>query len=148
MSRISIWLFTVVLSLAVVLSPLSASSAGEKQLYPNDQLIPWDRENVANGKGILAGQFAFNRNNALEGFVIKEIGWMTLKPGDSIGMHKHEDNEDAYIIVSGEGVFTDSEGKKTKVTKGDITIARVGDSHALENTGKEPLFFLDIVAKR
>jgi mannose-6-phosphate isomerase-like protein (cupin superfamily) len=63
-------------------------------------------------------------------------------------MHKHVDNEDAYIIIFGEGTFTDSDGKKTVVTGGDITIARPGDSHALENTGQLPLFFLDIVAKR
>lgn len=34
---------------------------------------------------------------------------MTLQPGDSIGMHKHETNEDAYIIISGEGTFTNDD---------------------------------------
>ena len=80
--------------------------------------------------------------------VIKEIGWMTLQPGASIGMHKHENNEDAYIIVSGEGVFTDSAGKETPVKGGDITIARPGDTHALKCSGNVPLVFLDVIGQR
>ncbi|MDR1947501.1 MAG: cupin domain-containing protein [Desulfovibrio sp.] len=126
----------------------STASAGDPQVYTKNELKTWDREKVASGVGVLAGKFSFSRNDAKESYVIKEIGWMTLLPGASIGMHKHADNEDAYIIIFGEGVFTDSEGKKTTVTGGDITIARAGDSHALENTGQVPLFFLDIVAKR
>ena len=70
---------------------------------------------------------------------------MRLEPWASIGMHKHEANEDAYIIVSGEGVFTGTACKETPVTAGDITIALKGDSHALKNTGSEPLVFLDAI---
>ena len=125
-----------------------SAMAGEPQLYPKDQLKTWNRDNVAKGHGTLFGQFAYTRNDATKDMVIKEIGWMTLKPGDSIGMHKHENNEDSYIIISGEGVFTDSAGKETPVKAGDVTIARPGDAHALKNTGKEPLVFLDIIAQR
>ena len=73
---------------------------------------------------------------------------MRLDPGASIGMHKHEVNEDTYIVVSGEGVFTDTAGNETPVKAGDITIARRGDSHALKNTGSEPLVFLDIIGQQ
>ena len=38
-------------------------------------------------------------------------------------------------------------GKQTPVGAGDITIARPGQSHALKNTGKEPLVFLDLIAE-
>ena len=44
-------------------------------------------------------------------------------------------------------MFTDSTGKQTQVGAGDITIARPGQSHALKNTGKEPLVFLDLIAE-
>ena len=122
--------------------------AGEPQLYTKETLKTWNRDNVAGGQGTLYGQFGFNRNDATKDMVIKEIGWMTLQPGASIGMHKHENNEDAYIIVSGQGVFTDSAGKETPVKGGDITIARIGDTHALKNSGKEPLVFLDVIGQR
>lgn len=73
---------------------------------------------------------------------------MTLLPGASIGLHKHDNNEDTYIIVSGEGIFTDTAGKETPVKGGDVTIARKGEAHALKNTGKAPLVFLDVIAQR
>ncbi|MDR1660735.1 MAG: cupin domain-containing protein [Desulfovibrio sp.] len=122
---------------------------GEKQVFTKKELKTWDREKVAGGEGILAGKFSFTRNDPGPAEnVINEIGWMTLQPGHSIGMHQHRDNEDAYLIIFGEGVFTDSEGKETVVTGGDVTIARAGQSHALKNTGNLPLIFLDIVAKK
>ena len=122
--------------------------AGEPQLYTKETLKTWNRDNVAGGQGTLYGQFGFNRNDATKDMVIKEIGWMTLQPGASIGMHKHENNEDAYIIVSGQGGCTDSAVEDTAVKGGDIAIARFGDTHALKNNGKEPLVFLDVIGQR
>ncbi|MFC2504208.1 MAG: cupin domain-containing protein, partial [Cardiobacterium sp.] len=52
-----------------------------------------------------------------------------------------------YIIISGKGIFTDSNGKESEVQAGDITIARPGQSHALKNAGDEPLVFLDLIAQ-
>lgn len=118
------------------------------QLYRIEDLTRWNRDNVADGQGTLYGRFSHTRNDALDGWVIKEIGWMTLRPGASIGMHGHDGNEDAYIIVSGEGIFTDSEGSESRVKAGDVTIARKGDRHALRNSGNEDLIFLDIIAQR
>lgn len=118
------------------------------QYYAKENLKTWDRDKVAGGEGTLFGKFAWTRNDAPKDFACKEIGWMTLLPGASIGMHKHEINEDAYIIVSGEGMFVDSDGTKTNVKAGDVTIARKGQSHALYNTGKEPLIFLDVIAQQ
>ena len=72
---------------------------------------------------------------------------MTLKPGSYIGSHTHKDNEDAYLIISGKGIFTDGNGHAWVVGAGDMTIARPGQTHGLANLGKEDLVFLDIIAK-
>ena len=144
----TIFLFSLV-ALCLLAFAMSAVAVEPQQLYTKEQSVTWDREKVGkDGVGTLFGQYPFNRNTAPKEFIIREIGWMTLKPGDSIGMHKHETNEDAYIILSGEGTFIDSDGKEFKVKAGDTTIARKGQAHALLNTGKEPLVFLDIVAER
>lgn len=119
-----------------------------QQLYKFEDLKTWNRENVAGGSGTLAGKFSHIRTEAPEDWAIKEIGWMTLKPGDSIGMHKHEQNEDAYIIVSGQGAVLDSNGNESFVKAGDIAIARKGEAHAIRNTGTEDLVFLDIIAQQ
>ena len=137
-----------IFTLPVCLALLGGSAMAADQLYKKEDLKSWDRENVAKGQGTLYGKFSHTRDEAPKDWAIKEIGWMTLKPGASIGMHRHEANEDTYIIVSGEGVFTDTQGKETPVKAGDITIARKGDEHALKNTGKEDLVFLDIIAQQ
>ena len=117
------------------------------QCYTAEQLTVLDKQDVAGGKGTLHGEFAFARDSALEDDAIKEIGWMTLRLGEFIGTHTHIDNEDAYLIVSGKGVFTDGEGNAWVVGPGDMTIARPGQSHGLANLYKEDLVFLDIIAK-
>jgi len=124
-----------------------SAAAKDDQCFQKDQLITLNKENVAKGQGTLYGQFSFTRDMATKEQAIKEIGWMTLKKGASIGLHKHAANEDSYIIVSGEGVFTDGTGKETIVKAGDITIARPGQPHALRNEKDEPLVFLDVIAQ-
>ena len=136
------------MALPICLTLIGGTAMAADQLYPKENLKTWNRDNVAGGVGTLYGQFSHTRNDAPIDWAIKEIGWMTLQPGASIGMHKHENNEDTYIVVSGQGVFTDSNGKETPVKAGDITIARKGDQHALKNTGTEDLVFLDIIAQQ
>lgn len=118
-----------------------------QQIHKKENLIHAERKNVAGGKGILSGDFGFTRNMAWEDIAIKEIGWMTLEKGASIGLHGHTNNEDTYIIISGHGIFTDSDGKETVVGPGAITIARPGEKHGLRNERKEPLIFLDVIAQ-
>ena len=117
------------------------------QLYRKEELATWNREKAAGGEGALLGQFAYTRKQTNEKDAFREIGWLTLPPGASIGLHKHDNNEDVYIIISGKGIFTDSSGKESEVKAGDITIARPGQSHALKNAGEEPLVFLDLIAQ-
>jgi mannose-6-phosphate isomerase-like protein (cupin superfamily) len=144
MRRSFIFGLAVLCLLAFAVSAL----AGEPQMYAKEQSITWNRENVGQGGvGTLAGQYPFNRNTAPKEYVIKEIGWMTLQPGSIVGMHKHETNEDAYIVISGTGTFVDNEGKEYPIKAGDTTMARKGQAHAIKNTGKEPLVFLDVIAE-
>ena len=67
------------------------------QVYKKADLAEWNRENAAGGKGPLLGRFAFNRHQTGAQDAFREIGWLTLPPGASIGEHKHTDNEDVYI---------------------------------------------------
>lgn len=144
---------TSVLALAGVLATGTALAAEQtqfapdEQYYPKDQLITLDKQNVVKGEGTLYGKFSFTRDQASKESAIKEIGWMTLQKGASIGLHTHGVNEDTYIIISGEGIFMDGTGKESVVKAGDITIARPGQGHALRNESDEPLVFLDIIAQ-
>lgn len=132
------------LFVAASLSALCCASA-HADVYPKDTQIQVEKPV---GKGKMAATYSFTRDKALKDQAIKEIGWLTLQPGDAIPYHPHVNNEDSYIIVSGEGTFKDKDGKDYPVKAGDITIARKGESHGLANTGKVPLVFVDVIAEQ
>ena len=117
------------------------------QVYKAADFQQWDREKAAGGEGKLLGRFAYTRHQTGEQDAIREIGWLTLPAGASIGLHKHENNEDVYLIVEGKGTFIDGNGKETPVAAGDVTIARPGQSHALKNTSKKPLVFINFIGQ-
>lgn len=147
--------WTVLLALGATLAAGTAFAVGspdspfkpDEQVYPKEELFTFDKQDVAKGKGTAYGKFAFARDKAAPDSAIKEICYLTLEKGASIGCHKHGFNEDAYIIISGEGIFTDGTGKETPVKAGDVTIARPGQSHGLRNEKETPLVFLDVIAQ-
>jgi len=131
---------------AMVLALAAAPALAD--VYAKETLIKANKEAAGGGKGTLIGEYAFTRDKALKDHAIKEISWLTLQPGDSIGFHKHTTNEDTYIIVSGHGTFRDKDGKDVPVKPGDVTLVRKGESHGLTNTGTEPLVFVDVIAEQ
>jgi mannose-6-phosphate isomerase-like protein (cupin superfamily) len=64
-----------------------------------------------------------------------------IPPGASIGVHRHEDDEEYYYIVEGEGVMT-LDGERYEVGPGDITAVYPGGEHGLENTSDAPMRIL------
>ena len=140
-------LFAALLLVSVMCSFALAEPVKHGQCYTASELTTLDKQDVAGGKGTLHGEFSFIRDNARDEDAIKEIGLMTLKPGDSIGLHKHADNEDTYIILSGKGIFTDGDGEEYMVGPMSVTIATPGEAHALKNTGNEDLIFIDLIAQ-
>ena len=138
---------TVLIALTLIASCAWAEPVKHGQCYTAGELTTLDKHDVAGGKGTLHGEFAFTRDQAFDDDAIKEIGFMTLKHGDFIGTHSHADNEDAYLILSGKGIFTDGNGNAWVVKAGDMTLARPGQAHGLANLYAEDLVFLDIIAK-
>ena len=58
---------------------------------------------------------------------------LVIRPASSIGWHQHVGETEPYYILSGEGLFTDNDGSKTKVRPGDVCLIRNGDFHSIEN---------------
>ncbi|MDR1379516.1 MAG: cupin domain-containing protein [Synergistaceae bacterium] len=129
---------------AAVMTVMASSAFAD--IFKQEDLIVLDKEKAGGGTGVLYGKYAFTRDMPPMENPVREIGWLTLKSGDSIGFHKHDVNEDVYIVVSGTGVFTNDDGKEHEVKAGDITIARKGQSHGLVNTGKEDLVIISVIA--
>ena len=115
-------------------------------VYSLDELEVTNRNQVAGGNGDLIVKYAFVRDNAPKDFTTKEMGYMTLMPCDSVGLHEHVDNEDNLLIVSGTGTFMDETGREYEIKAGDMTICRSGHSHAISNSGQSPLVFFCVIS--
>lgn len=133
---------------ALIFGALCLATSASADVFPKEKLIKLDKAKPAGGHGVLVGEYAFTRDQPTKDQAIKEISWLTLAPGDSIGWHEHKSNEDTYIIVSGSGVFTDKDKREVPVKAGDVTIVRKGEGHALVNNGTVPLVFVDVIAEQ
>ena len=67
-----------------------------------------------------------------------------LRPGSSVGLHKHEKDFEVYHILRGRGMYND-DGTMQPVGPGDVTICLEGQSHALDNTGDEDLEYIALI---
>ncbi len=69
---------------------------------------------------------------------LKFINYVELEPGASIGVHRHGENEEVYVILSGRGMMAVN-GETRGVKTGDVILNKPGWEHGLENTSQEPL---------
>ena len=67
------------------------------------------------------------------------IDMTEIPPGHSIGMHRHEqDDEEVYVVVSGSGEMTLGE-TTFAIHAGDVVVNPPGGTHGLRNTASEVL---------
>ncbi len=63
-----------------------------------------------------------------------------LHKGAGIGLHLH-DKDEIYYIVSGRGLYA-LDGKQYEVGPGHALLTRPGSTHALQQSGEQPLVLL------
>ena len=69
---------------------------------------------------------------------------LTIPPGAGIGQHKHETEDEVYIIESGSGLLDDGIEKK-RITKGDAVLTGKGESHSVFNDGNDDLVITAVI---
>ena len=69
---------------------------------------------------------------------------MIIAPGNSIGEHKHEGDNEIFYFLSGTGEYNDN-GTKVQVGPGDTTVCNDGEMHGLVNTGDVPLEHIALI---
>ena len=67
-----------------------------------------------------------------------------LKPGCSVGQHRHVGDFEVYYVLSGTGLYFDN-GEMKPVAAGDVMICKDGEEHMLENNGTEDLEFIALI---
>ena len=94
------------------------------------------RENMRGGKGKVEITHVLKQSQ-LTG-KCRLVGKITLKPGCSIGLHPHENEEEIYYILKGKALVDDN-GAMSELGEGDVILTGGGASHSVENISDETL---------
>jgi len=69
---------------------------------------------------------------------------LTLPPGVSIGSHRHDSEDELFVVTRGKGLLDDGD-TQTLVEAGDTMLTRSGESHAISNCGNEDLEIVALI---
>lgn len=72
------------------------------------------------------------------------FGKTIIEPGNSIGYHAHEGDQEAYFVLKGKALYNDN-GKEVVLEPGDLAICRDGESHSIEAIGEENLEYIMLI---
>jgi mannose-6-phosphate isomerase-like protein (cupin superfamily) len=72
---------------------------------------------------------------------LRFLNYTVLPPGTSIGVHPHDNDEEIYIILEGNGQMT-LDGSVHQVMPGSVILNIPYGKHGLENTGKSEMKIL------
>lgn len=99
--------------------------------------------NSHGGVGKIQIQKVFRREdlNGVWDFALRVI----MPPSSSMGLHKHLDEEEMYIILNGQGVMT-LESETKQVSKGGMILNKPFGEHGLVNNSDNELELLIIQA--
>jgi mannose-6-phosphate isomerase-like protein (cupin superfamily) len=100
------------------------------------------RERMRDGDGEVEIQHLF-KGDEITGKA-RLLAKVQLKKNCSIGLHRHDEEEEVYYILSGRGVVTD-DGKEYQVGPGDAVLTGGGGSHSIRNNEDEPLDFVAVI---
>ncbi|MGN0157665.1 MAG: cupin domain-containing protein [Brotaphodocola sp.] len=74
------------------------------------------------------------------------VAYAMLQEGKSYEAHAHDDHEEVYYIISGNGTITINEETRS-IRDGDAIYITPGDTHSIANTGEGFLIFLAFSAQ-
>lgn len=99
-------------------------------------------EGLKGGKGYVTVVNFFDQEDFLgKG---RLYGKSIIKPGNSIGYHIHEGDQEAYFILKGKALYSEN-GVETVLEPGDLSICRDGDFHSIEAIGEEDLEYIMLI---
>lgn len=76
---------------------------------------------------------------------VSEVFIVVLEPGEAAPPHKHDDTEQVFYVIDGEGVLTIAEGQRQfEVRPTDIVRIPPSTVHSIKCTGEKTLRYLSI----
>lgn len=95
-----------------------------------------DEPNCHGGEGVLRHISLFDKVDFSS--KLRFINYTILPPRTSIGVHKHGNDEEIYVILDGRGLMI-VDGEEKEVSAGDIIINKPYGQHGLMNNSDEDL---------
>ena len=99
------------------------------------------RENLRGGKGALQFTHIFEGSELEK---TRMFSVVTVQPGDSIGIHPHQEEGEVYLILDGAATVTE-DGVEQILRAGDAEYCTGGHTHGLLNHTDAPVTLLAIV---
>lgn len=106
-----------------------------------------EREKPCDGEGRIYGLNSIGGQMAVDNTRISMAAQMTLPPDCSVGLHRHEDDEELYYIVSGHGSYIRNNGEREDIGPGDVTLTRKGERHSIIADKNEPIVFFAVIIR-
>ncbi|HEU5378823.1 MAG TPA: cupin domain-containing protein [Ktedonobacteraceae bacterium] len=116
----------------------------ERQIAHTDEAkVPWKRS-------VTAAPFEPTRNGALKRVLLfhKDVhsplmflNEVYVAPGEQVGRHEHEDMEEIFYFLEGEGIMQLAD-ETQPIGPGDCVIVSAHIPHVVENTGKQEMRFI------
>lgn len=85
-----------------------------------------------------------NTRLALYADTVNRIAKVTLRPGASIGLHRHTTSSEIIFVVLGTGVMT-CDGVEEELRPGLCSYCPIGSEHTLRNTGQDELVYYAVI---
>ncbi len=101
------------------------------------------RTNMRGGAGTVTVQHLFQPAEFKAG--VRLCARLTLPPGAGIGLHRHDTEDEVYVVTRGSGILEDESGA-SRVAAGDAILTGRGASHAIRNDGGDDLELVAFIA--
>lgn len=93
--------------------------------------------------GVVSRQLLNSDNSNSENVTITEVH---LQPNAEQPRHKHENSEQIWYCIKGQGTLLVSENKEQKFTVGDVVRFEKNDIHGLRNNSVNELVYISVTS--
>lgn len=102
------------------------------------------RENMRGGKGKIRIEHIWDCKSELKANN-RLFAKLTIEKGDSIGFHKHDNEEEVFFILNGKAEADDN-GETVILEKGDSILTADGAGHSIKCISDEPLEIMAVIS--
>lgn len=108
-------------------------------LIRNFLKLPTKDEVIHEGEGLCRHVTVFSDEEM--NAPLRFINYTVLPPNASFGMHRHGNDNEFYVVLSGAGIYY-QDGEESPVQQGDIMMNSPYGTHGIRNTGGEEMALL------